>query len=233
MNYSDIERQTFKTFLVFSTLLLTGLLTLFNLSSSFYRVSQILYSENEEINFDSLDSLLGTSIWLIDDYYFEAFYEDNPTVERISIRKDLPNKLSIEISTSDKLVFIKDNRQVPQKTTVLYKNLHLEEKKSNRGLPTLLIENGPVKSGFYEEIVTFIMTLKKYSINLMNIEITYNGEDLFLTHLDMKVSIGNPSDLARKASVIGYYIAENPCSGEIRLTYSQDGNEIQAITNCS
>ena len=97
----------------------------------------------------------------------------------------------------------------------------------------MLIENGPVKDGFYEEIITFIMTLRKYSINLNNVELTYNGADLFVTHLDTEVSLGAPSDLSRKASVIGYYIAENPCSGEIRLIYNEDGSEIRAVTNCS
>ena len=95
-----------------------------------------------------------------------------------------------------------------------------------------MIENGPVKDGFYEEIITFVLTLKKYSINLNNIYIVYDGEDLHLSHLDTEVLMGSPSDLARKASVVGYYLAENPCSGEIRLIYSEDGKEIRAITKC-
>ena len=60
MNYSDIERQTFKTFLAFSTLVLTILVLFFNLSSSVYRVSTISYVENEDIDYSSIERLLDT-----------------------------------------------------------------------------------------------------------------------------------------------------------------------------
>ena len=232
MNYTDIERQTFKTFLVFSTFVLTTLGLFFNLASSIYRVSQISFEENKEINFSSLDDLLGTSIWLVDDYYFDAFYDDNPKVEQISIRKDLPNGLLVEVTISESIIYIEDSREVPKKTSILYKNLYVEKSSEKDTLATLLIENGPVREGFYEEVITLIMTLKKYSINLQNIQIIYDGENMFLKHLDTEVSLGAASDLARKASVVGYYISESPCRGEVRLIYSEDGNEIRAITNC-
>ena len=233
MNYSDIERQTFKTFLASSTLLLTFILVFFNLSSTFYRVSTVSYVENEDIDYSSLERLFGVSIWLVDDYYFQDFYVENPTVDSISIRKELPDTLIATIIISDQIANIEDKRQVPPLVSVLYKNLHLERGRNINNLAKVLIENGPVKDGFYEEIITFVLTLKKYSVNLSNINIVYDGEDIYLTHLDTEVSMGSPSDLARKASVVGYYLAENPCSGEIRLIYSEDGDEIRAITNCN
>tara|TARA_B100000427_G_scaffold220766_1_gene184592 strand:+ start:1640 stop:2341 length:702 start_codon:yes stop_codon:yes gene_type:complete len=232
MNYSDIERQTFKTFLAFSALMLTFLLLFFNLSSSVYRVSDISYIDSEDLDYSSLERLIGISIWLVDDYYFQDFYNDNPTVESISITKELPNTLITNIVTSDKIAIIEDKRQVPSKTSVLYKNLYIERSKDTNNLAKVVIENGPVKEGFYEEIITFVLTLNKYSINLNNVDISFDGEGLYVFHLETTVSMGAPSDLARKASVVGYYIAENPCPGEIRLTYSEDGKEIKAITNC-
>ena len=89
MNYSDIERQTFKTFLAFSTLILTLLILFFNLSSSIYRVSNISYTDSGDLDYSSLENLIGISIWLIDDYYFQDFYDENPKVESISIRLSL------------------------------------------------------------------------------------------------------------------------------------------------
>jgi len=233
MNYSDIERQTFKTFLAFSTLILTLLILFFNLSSSIYRVSNISYTDSGDLDYSSLEKLIGISIWLVDDYYFQDFYEENPTVESISIRKELPNTLITDIVISEKIAIIEDKRQVPSRMSVLYKNLYLEKSNDKNSLVKVVIENGPVKEGFYEEIITFVLTLNKYSINLNNVSISFDGEDLFVSHLETKVSMGPASDLARKASVVGYYIAENPCLGEIRLIYSEDGTEIRAITKCN
>ena len=231
MNYSDIERQTFKTFLAFSTVVLTFLIIFFYLSSTLYRVSAISYIENEDLDYSSINRLIGISIWLVDDYYFQDFYEKNPTVESFSISKELPNTLITNVIISEKIAFIEDRRQVPSMLSVLYKNLHIEKGQDTNNLPKVVIENGPVKDGFYEEIITFVLTLKKYSINLNNIDISFDGENIYVTHLDTEVSMGPASDLGRKASVVGYYIAESPCSGEIRLVYSEDG-EIRAITKC-
>ena len=231
MNYSDIERQTFKTFLAFSTVVLTFLIIFFYLSSTLYRVSTISYIENEDLDYSSINRLIGISIWLVDDYYFQDFYNENPTVESISISKQLPNTLITNVIISEQIAFIEDRRQVPSMMSVLYKNLHIERSQDIKNLPKVVIENGPVKEGFYEEIITFVLTLKKYSINLNNIEISFDGESTHVSHLDTEVSMGSASDLGRKASVVGYYIAENPCFGEIRLIYSEEG-EIRAITNC-
>tara|TARA_B100001250_G_scaffold311668_1_gene273650 strand:+ start:102 stop:728 length:627 start_codon:yes stop_codon:yes gene_type:complete len=204
----------------------------FYLSSSVYRVSTISYVENEDIDYSSIERLLGISIWLVDDYYFqEDFYEENPTVESISISKELPNTLLTNVIISEQIAFIEDRRQVPSMMSVLYKNLHIERGQDIKNLPKVVIENGPVKEGFYEEIITFVLTLKKYSVNLNNIDISFDGESIYVSHLETEVTMGNASDLGRKASVVGYYLTENPCSGEIRLIYSEEG-EIRAITKC-
>ena len=81
----------------------------------------------------------------------------------------------------------------------------------------------------YRQIV---MTLKKYSLNMSNIEIVYDGQEMVVSHFNSKFYLGSASDLGRKAAVVGYYISESPCSGEIRLVYTETGDEIRAVTNC-
>ena len=232
MNYGEIERQTFRTFLAFSTLLVVLILVFFNITSELYRVSDINYDSNLELNMSSLESLKGTSIWLVDDTYFGSFYEENPSVERISIKKQLPDTLLVTIDISEKLAYIQDNRQSPPRTFILHKNLYTLDTRRNEDLTTIKINNGPVADGFLEEIVSLVMTLKKYSINLANVEAFYDGESMRLSHFDSEFYLGYPSDLGRKATVVGYYISEKICTGEISLVYSEDGKEIRAVTNC-
>ena len=233
MNYGEIEKQTFKTFLAFSGLLVTTVLIFFNITSNFYRVSNIAYINDADLDKTSLESLKGTSIWLVDDTFFDSFYLANPSVEKISIIKELPNTLVIDVTISEKIAYIQDNRQSPPRTFILHKNLYIDDVKTNTGLLSVEIINGPVRKGFYEEVVTFVMTLKKYSINISNVDIEFDGTSIYATHFNSNFDLGDPSDLARKASVVGYYLTEEPCNGEIRLVYSEEGNEIRAVTNCN
>ena len=233
MNYGEIERQTFRTFLAFSSLLITVLLIFFNITSNFYRVSNITYINDTDLSKASLESLKGTSIWLVDDTYFDSFYLENPSVEKISIIKELPNTLVIDVTISEKIAFIQDNRQSPPRTFILHKNLYIDDVLSNTDLLYLKINNGPVRDGFYEEVVTFVLTLKKYSINISNVDMEFDGTSILATHFNSNFDLGDPSDLARKASVVGYYLTEEVCNGEIRLVYSEEGNEIRAVSNCS
>lgn len=233
MNYGDLEKQAFRTFLAFSGLLIALLLSTLWLTSNVYRVSNIVYNEDLKINMSSLESLKGTSIWLIDDTNFQSFYEDNPSVEKITIKKELPNTLLIQIYISEKLAYIQDNRQSPPKTFVLYKNLYTQDDVTNGGLLSLTIQNGPVRDGFLEEVVTMVMTLKKYPVNMSNFEVLFDGETIKIDHFNSIYYLGPPSDLARKAAVVGYYVSEEPCEGEVRLVYTEDGAEIRSIANCN
>ena len=232
MNYGEIEKQTFRTFLAFSTLLLTLILVFFNITSELYRISKIEYDSNLDLDMSSIESFIGDSIWLVDDSYFETFYVENPSVERVSIKKELPNKLIVQITTSEKLAFIEDNRQSPPKSFILHKNLYTLDTRSNEGLVSIRIDNGPIAKGFFEEIITLVMTLKKYPINLSNIQVDYDGESMKVAHFETNFFLGSPSDLGRKAAVLGYYVSEKPCVGDVRLVYSEDGKEIRAVTNC-
>ena len=122
MNYGEIERQTFKTFLAFSGLLFTIVLIFFNITSNFYRVSNITYINDTDLSKTSLERIKGTSIWLVDDTYFDSFYLANPSVEKISITKELPNTLVVDVTISEKIAYIQDNRQSPPRTFILHKN---------------------------------------------------------------------------------------------------------------
>ena len=203
-----------------------------NIASNVYRVTNVNYDTNLDLNFSSLEMLKGSSIWLIDDSYLGSFYEHNPSVEKIVINKKLPKTLLVRIDVSDKLAYIQDNRQSPPRTFILHKNLYNNEKGNSEGLLLLKINNGPIKEGFFEEVVTFVMTLKKYPINLANIQVNFDGEGIKVIHFKSEFDLGSPYDLGRKAAVVGYYISENPCVGEIRLVYSENGQEIRAVTNC-
>ena len=150
MNYGEIERQTFRTFLAFSGLLITVVLIFFNISSNFYRVSNITYINDTGLSKASIESIKGTSIWLVDDTYFDSFYLANPSVEKISIIKELPNTLVIDMAISEKIAYIQDNRQSPPRAFELHKNLYIHDVKTNTGLLSLKINNGPVREVFYE-----------------------------------------------------------------------------------
>ena len=233
MNYGEIERHTLKTFLAFSTVLFGLILVLSTVTSRFYRVSDVDYDYNPELNMSSLESLVGKSIWLVNDADFELFYEENPTVEVITKEVQLPDKLLFKIVISEKLAYIEDKRQSPPRTFLLYKNLYAPDSQNKEGLMTIKINNGPVRDGFLEELVSLVMTLKKYSLNLANIEATYDGESMRLTHFDMVFDLGLPSDLGRKGSVVGLYISEQTCTGEISIVYSGDGKEVKAVHTCN
>ena len=233
MNYGELEKKTFKTFLVFATILVIAVLILFIITSNIYRVFNITYDESLDLNYSSIESLRGTSIWLIDDTYFQTFYEQNPSVEKIVIEKKLPRTIIVKVNTSEKLAYIQDNRQSPPKTFILHKNLHKLAAERNEGLLALTINNGPVVEGFFEEVITLVMTLKKYPVNLGNIVVSFDGLDVELVHFKSQFNLGSPYDLARKAAVLGYYLSEEPCEGEVRLVYNENGSEISAITNCN
>ena len=233
MNYGEIERQTFKTFLAFAGLLMTVVLIFFNIASTFYRVSSIIYVNDSDLSKSSLENIKGTSIWLVDDTYFDSFYLANPSVEKISIIKDLPSTLVVDVTISEKIAYIQDSRQSPPRTFILHKNLYIDDVNTDSDLLSLKIDNGPVREGFYEEIVTFVLTLKKYSINISNVSMEFDGTSILVTHFNSNFDLGDPSDLARKASVVGYYLTEEVCDGEIRLVYSEEGNEIRAVSNCN
>ena len=78
MDYGKIERQTFKTYLAFSGLVLFFLIVSFGyVFSSNYRISEIQYNKELNLNYSSLNKFIGTSIWLVTDQFSDEFYKDN------------------------------------------------------------------------------------------------------------------------------------------------------------
>ena len=233
MDYGQLERQSFKTYLAFSGILLFFLLASFAyVFSTTYRISDIQYNDEYNLDYTSLNKLLGSSIWLVNDQFSEEFYTDNPIVEKVVLIRKMPNTLLIDIMLSEKLAFVNDSRQNPPQSFILYKNLYQESVNKNGDLVKVSITNGPVAAGFFEEIATFVLTLKKYPVNIPNINVIYDGKEVTVTHFDTFINLGGPIDLARKGTLVGYYISELPCNGEIRIVYTDDGNSIKAIRNC-
>ncbi len=233
MDYGQIERQTFKTYLAFSGLVLFFLLSSFAYVFSFnYRISEITYNEDYDLDYSSLDKLIGSSIWLVSDQFSEEFYSDNPTVEKIVLVRKMPTTLDINITLSEELAFINDARQNPPQTFILYKNLYQKTTDNNKDLISVSILNGPVEKGFFEEIATFVLTLDKYPINLSNVLLTHDGKEIEVSHFNTVINLGSPIDLARKGTLVGYYLSEMSCDGEIRIVYTDDGANIKAVRNC-
>ncbi len=234
MDYGQIERQSFKTYLAFSGLVLSFLIASFAyIFSSNYRVSEIRYNDDFNLDYTSLKKLVGSSIWLVSDGFSNEFYADNPTVEKIVLVRKMPTTLIVDVTISEELAFISDGRMSPPQTFVLYKNLYRELSYGSPNLIKVLITNGPVDDGFFEEIATFVLTLKKYPINLSNVSLIHNGSEVVVTHFDTLIDLGGPFDLARKGTLVGYYLSEMTCSGEIRLVYTDDGSNIKAVKNCN
>ena len=233
MDYGQIERQTFRTYLVFSGVILFLLLASFSyVFSSTYRISEILYNEEHGLDFSSVNKLIGTSIWLVSDEFSEEFYMDNPTVEKIVLFRKMPTTLEIDVTLSEELAFINDARQKPPQSFILYKNLYRKPSNRNLDLMRLSITNGPVEAGFFEEIVTFVLTLKKYPINLSNVSLIHDGKEIEVSHFETSIDLGSPVDLARKGTLVGYYISETACDGEITIVYTEDGKNLKGVRNC-
>ena len=214
MNYSDIERQTFKTFLAFSTLLLTFIVIFFNLSSTVYRVSNISYIENEDLDYSSIERLVGVSIWLVDYYYFQDFYDDNPTVDSLSITKELPDTLIANIILSDQIANIEDKRQVPSSISVLYKNLYLERGKNYYTGTILEVISSSTNLGSLVGGGRYDQLTEKFSVkDISGVGISFGLDRLYLALTDANLF---PNHFGRGVE----YLFLNFGKEEVRLAYS-------------
>ncbi len=220
--------KTFSIFLFFSILTLTIFLSMFSLK---YTVTNIMYENNYDLNYNSFDLVEGKSIWFIDESDFVQFYEDNLNVESLVISKQLPNLVSIDIVVYEKIILISDLRDTRPKEVVLYKNLYTELSESNNQLPRLTITNGPIPDGFYSEIVSLILTVNKYNLSINNLTLLYDGSELTGSYKNTILNIGRPIDLSKKATVAGYILEENNCDGEVTII-DDNNDEIETILNC-
>ena len=230
IDFNEQEKVSFRSFLIFSLFLLIILNTGFTLNSAYFRVSKVEVLGNNEI-FDEADLIkpaLGQSIWLVNSDTFSDNMLQIPTIESVIISKEYPNKITIELDEYDKIMTITDLRgSVPKKST-LYKNMIEIESDEIFLIPSLTITNGPVPTGFNGEMVSLIMTLKSYNLDVNSFNFTYDGDFFIGEYRSTLIDFGKPLDLGSKSSALGSLLENSDCQGEIRFISKED-----IIANCS
>ena len=228
--FNEKEKISFRSFLIFSLFLLIILNSGFTLNSAYFRVSKVEVLGNNEI-FDEADLIkpaLGQSIWLVNNDTFTDNMLQIPTIESVIISKEYPNKITIELNEYDKIMNITDLRgSIPKKST-LYKNMIEIESDDIFLIPSLTITNGPVPPGFNGELVSLIMTLKSYNLDVNSFNFTYNGDSFIGEYRSTLIDFGKPLDLGSKSSALGSLVENSDCRGEIRFISKED-----LVANCS
>ena len=228
---SEVESKSFRTFILFTFVLLIILALLVSIFSYKYRVSTIKYDSELNLNYDGLKKIENLSIWLVNDDNFEKFYLDNLNVESLEISKQLPNVIDININLYQKIIVYTDFRGTSPEQRVLYKNLYTADATSEKDLAHLLITNGPIVDGFYSEIVSFILTVEKYEIDLSEVSMTFDGDVLAIKYLDTIIDAGKAVDLSRKGTVVGYILEKGDCKGSVTILQSS-GEDIETLFEC-
>ena len=228
---SEVESKSFRTFTLFIFVGLLIFSLVVSIFSSKYRVSVINYDNGLDLNYEGLQEVENLSIWLVNDGNFEKFYFDNQNVENLEISKQLPNVINVNINLYQKMVVYTDLRDSSPEQRVLYKNLYSTVVVSEENLAHLVITNGPIDDGFYNEIVSFILTVGKYEIDLGKISMTFNGETLVVNYSDTIIEAGKALDLSRKGSVVGYILEKGDCKGSVKILESSN-EDIETLFNC-
>jgi len=227
--YSFQEKKSLKSFLLF-TFLLTSLINVgFSINSSYFRVKTIeINSISSNISSaDFSNETLNQSIWLIDSDTFNDKKIQFPTIENITITKEYPNKVTVNIIEYEELIVVTDLRGTIPFRSILYKNGLEVESSEMRDLPTLSISNGPVQTGFNGELVSMMMTLKKYTLNESDFSFNYDGQRLTGEYRETLIDFGPSIDLGTKGAALGALLENSECSGEIRFIGSEE-----IIANC-
>tara|TARA_B100000886_G_scaffold96971_1_gene64316 strand:- start:30 stop:728 length:699 start_codon:yes stop_codon:yes gene_type:complete len=228
---SGVESKSFRTFILFTFVLLITLALLVSIFSYKYRVSSINYDSELNLNYEGLKGIENLSIWLVNDDNFEKFYLDNPNVESLEISKQLPNVINININLYQKVIIYTDFRDTSPEQRVLYKNLYTADATSEKDLAHLVITNGPIIDGFYSEIVSFILTVEKYKVDLSEVSMTFDGDALSINYFDTIIDAGKAVDLSRKGTVVGYILEKGECRGSVTILQSS-GEDIETLFEC-
>ena len=226
-DYSQVEQTSFRTFLVFSLLILVFLIPSLFMFSQSYRVKDIVVQGSLTINEYHFSQFYDTSIWAIGESSFENIYTLDKTIEKIELTKELPNKLSITISHYLQVAKITDLRGSVPMEKVLYKNLLYKNTDLNNEVINVTISNGPVDDGFNGELVTLAMTLKNFKIDISKITLTLNGASLTGEYEGIVIDFLKPLDLATKGSAIGELLEKGNCTGEVTFVSKES-----FITSC-
>ena len=228
---SGVESKSFRTFTFFTFAVLIILALLVSIFSNKYRVSNINYDYELNLNYEGLKGIENLSIWLVNDDNFEKFYLDNPNVESLEISKLLPNVVNININLYQKIIVYTDFRDTSPEQRLLYKNLYTADATSEEDLAHLVITNGPIVEGFYSEIVSFILTVEKYEVDLSEVSMTFDGDVLAINYLDTIIDAGKAVDLSRKGTVVGYILERGDCKGSVKILQSS-GEDIETLFEC-
>ena len=228
---SGVESKSFRTITLFTFVVLITLALLVSIFSNKYRVSTINYDYELNLNYEGLKEIEKLSIWLVNDDNFEKFYLDNPNVESLEISKQLPNVINMNINLYQKIIVYTDFRDTSPEQRLLYKNLYTADATSEEDLAHLVITNGPIVDGFYSEIVSFILTVEKYEVDLSEVSMTFDGDVLAINYLDTIIDAGKAVDLSRKGTVVGYILEKGDCKGSVTILQSF-GEDIETLFEC-
>ena len=230
IDFNELEKASLRSFLIFSLFLLIILITGFTLNSTSFRVSDVEVLSSNEIFYknDFIKPALGQSIWLINNDTFSDNMLQRPTIESLIISKEYPNKITIQLTEYDKIMAITDLRGSIPKKSILYKNMIEIDSDDIFAAPNLTITNGPVPTGFSGEMVSLIMTLKNYSLDVNSFNFIYDGTSFIGEYKDTLIDFGKPLDLGSKSSALGSLLENSECQGEIRFISKED-----IIANCS
>ena len=200
-----------------------------NTTSQKYRINEITNNIDLSSNLQSLNNLYGKSIWYIDENSFEQIYTDNPVIKKLTITKNLPNKLVVSSELYQQLVTIDDNRSSLKNMQILYENNYVVKTEGEENnLPVLVITNGPVEEGFRGELISFFKTLDKYKYIKKDLKIQFDGNQFVAFYYLGRYELGPAIDLGRKGSILGTYLEENFCSGTVRFINSET-----TVENCT
>ncbi len=228
-DFNEREKVSFRSFLVFSFFLLIFLNTGFSVNSSYFRVIEVEVvgtSDNSQES-EFIKSALGQSIWLINNDTFSDEISKIPVIQSVIITKEYPNKLKLELTEYEKILSITDLRSSVPKKSILYKNMIEMKSDTVNNISSLTITNGPVPKGFNGEMVSLIMTLKSYELDINAFNFVYDGESFLGEYRNTNINFGMPLDLGSKSAALGALLENAECSGDIRFITKED-----LIANC-
>ena len=222
--FNEQEKASYRLFLIFSFFLLIVLNAAFSLNSTYFRISKVEVVGSSEVIDETLliKPALGQSIWLVNSDTFSDEILDIPIIEKVTITKEYPNEIKIELTSYDKILSITDLRSSIPKKSILYKNMVEIESDKIINIPSLTITNGPVPIGFNGEMVSLIMTIKSYDLDADAFNFIYDGYSFTGEYKDTVINFGPPLDLGSKSSALGSLLENSECRGEIRFISKED-----------
>ena len=227
--FSIQEKNSLRSFLIFTFLLIVMLCIGFSINSSYFKVKTIeINTTSSKYNISDFSiEALNKSIWLINGDTFLNNRIKFPTIENVTVSKEYPDKIILNITEYEELIVVTDLRGTIPRRTILYKNgLEIVSADINN-LPIISILNGPVQAGFNGELISMMMTLKNYELDLSTFAFNYDGQKIAGAYRETTIDFGPSIDLGIKAAALGSLLENSNCSGEIKFIGSEE-----LIANC-